>query len=596
MPGMKRRLAAILSADVAGYSRLMGADEEDTLRRLTECRKVFFDYIQRHGGRVVNAPGDALLAEFGSVVHAIAAAVEVQRELAERNRGLPEERCMRFRIGINVGDVMVQSDLIYGDGVNIAARLESLAEPGGVCISGSAHDQAEDKLPLRYEDLGEQPVKNIKKPVRAYKILIPGPDAASVTAGARPAPLLKTGEAAPPLADKPSIAILAFDNMSGDPAQDYFSDGISEDIITDLSKLSGLIVIARNSSFAYRGKAVPTRQVAEELGVRYVLEGSVRKSAGRVRITAQLVEAATGQHLWAERYDRDLEEMFALQDAITEEIVTALDVKLVRGEQARLWRKSLRGAPARDCYYQGLDRFWSTSAADLVSARRLFEDVVRLEPESPLGYVQIAWTLWVEIFMGWSVDPPRAVETAGRMVQQALVLDDQNPDAHALHGMFLVLARRHDEAIAAAERAVALGPNSAHVTAWQAAILMLSGQPQQAVAVMERAMRLCPLPPALYGNVLGVSYRDCGQYDRAIEVLKQNIARFPDVITSRFALVTVYNAIGRYDEARDVAREIHAIEPRFSLEDYAKRLPFKDRAVVARILEGLREAGLIASS
>ncbi|MGH8221713.1 MAG: adenylate/guanylate cyclase domain-containing protein [Woeseiaceae bacterium] len=589
---MKRRLAAILSADVAGYSRLMGADEEGTLRRLTDSRKVFFDHIQKHGGRVVNAPGDALLAEFGSVVHAVAAAAEIQRELAERAAGVPEERRMQFRIGINVGDVMVQSDLIYGDGVNIAARLESLAEPGGICISGSAHDQAEDKLPFRYDDLGEQSVKNIRKPVRAYKVLMPIFDFSAATAPAPP----QTGESAPALADKPSIAVLPFDNLSGDPAQDYFSGGISEDIITDLSKLSGLIVIARNSSFAYRGRTVPTWQVAEELSVRYVLEGSVRKSAGRVRITAQLVEAATGQHLWAERYDRDLEEMFALQDAISEEIVTALDVKLVRGEQARRWRKSLRGAQARDCYYQGLDRFWSTSAADLVTARQLFEEVVRLEPESPLGYVQIAWTLWVENFMGWSLDPPRAVETAGRMVQQALVLDDQNPDAHALHGLLLVLARRHDEAMAAAERAVALGPNSAHVTAWQAAILMLSGQPQQAVAVMERATRLCPLPPAFYGNVLGVSYRDCGQHDRAIEVLKQNIARFPDVITSRFALATVYNAVGRYDEARDLAREIHAIEPRFSLEDYAKRLPFKDRAVVARIVEGLREAGLIASS
>jgi len=590
MPTTQRKLTAILSADVAGYSRLMGADEADTLHRLTDYRRLFSERIRRRQGRVVNAPGDALLAEFASVVHALAAGAEIQRELAARNAALPEERRMRFRVGINVGDVLVQDDLIYGDGVNIAARLEALAEPGGICISGAAHDQVEGKLPLRYESLGEQPVKNISKPVRAYKVLLPGSDA-PLLLEAPPA----AAEKRPAPEEKSSIAVLAFDNLSGDPAQAYFSDGIAEDIITDLSKLSGLVVIARNSSFAYRGKVVPVQRIGEELGVRYVLEGSVRKAAGRVRISAQLVEAPTGRHLWAERYDRDLGELFAVQDAITEEIVTALDVNLVRGEQTRLWHKSLRNPAARDTYYQGLDRAWASSAADLVAARKLFEEVARLEPGSPLGYVQIAWTLWVEIFMGWCPDPPQAAATAGRMVEQALALDDQNPDAHALRGMLLVLGRRYDEAMAAGERAVALAPNAAHVAAFQAAILMLSGESQQAVATMERAMRLCPLPPVFYGNVLGVACRDCGQYERAMKVLEDNIARFPEVITSRFALITVYNIVWRYEDARRLAGEIHAIAPRFSLEDYARRLPFKNPAVVERILAGLEAAGLIGS-
>ncbi len=335
----QRKLTAILCADVAGYSRLMGDDEEATIETLTAYRKVFTSEIKKHRGRVVDAKGDAILAEFASVVDAVNGAVEIQRKLAEQNAELPDERRMDFRIGINLGDVVVKDGVIYGDGVNIAARVEALAEPGGICISRPVFDQVESKLNLECEYLGEQKVKNIAKPVRAYKVNLTQPERGEQVEqpeAVSTASLVPDGISLE-LPDKPSIAVLAFENMSGDSEQEYFSDGIAEDIITDLSKLSELFVIARNASFSYKGKAVLPQQVGRELGVRYILEGSVRKAGNRVRINAQLIDASTEKHLWAERYDRELKDIFALQDELTEKIVRALDVTLISGEQARFW-------------------------------------------------------------------------------------------------------------------------------------------------------------------------------------------------------------------------------------------------------------------
>jgi adenylate cyclase len=577
----KRKLTAILSADVEGYSRLMDDDEEATIRTLTAYREAMVTIVQQHRGRVVDITGDNLLAEFASAVDAVNCAVEIQRELAGRNAELSEERKMHFRIGINVGDVVEKEDRIYGDGVNIAARVEGLAEAGGICISGRVYDHVENKLDLEFEFLGEQEVKNIAKPVQVYRVR------------------RKTEVDIPEISkelklpDKPSIAVLPFLNMSGDPGQEYFSDGISEDIITDLSKLSGLFVIARNSSFVYKDKPVNLQQVGRELGVRYVLEGSVRKGGNQVRITAQLIDVESNHHLWANRFDRKLEDIFAVQDEITEDVVTAMDVKLVSGEQARLWRKSLKNPDARDFYYRGREEIVGRATKEAVAeARGLFERVIELEPDSPLGYAGVASTHWLDAYRGWSKDPAQSLKRTGKLAQKALSLDDNNPDAHSMLGWVHSLEGQFEKAIAEGERAVALNPNGADIALGAAMIFVFCGRPNDAISLGKRAMRLNPIPPAFYFNILGASYRESKLYEESISTLKEGIALYPEYIYCRYALATTYCATERYEEARTEAREIFKIDPRFNLEQYTMRLPFKDRAVNERLLADLRKAGL----
>jgi TolB-like protein/class 3 adenylate cyclase len=464
--GYERKLTAILSADVKGYSRLMGEDEEATIRTLTAYREVMANLIQKHQGRVVDSPGDNVLAEFKSVVDAVRCAVEIQEELKARNAELLENRKMEFRIGINLGDVVEEGERIYGDGVNIAARVEGLAEGGGISISGTVYDQIENKLALGYKSLGEHTVKNIKKPVRVYRVLMePGASAevsrekrpwlrrwqwaalavlAVLVVGAttvviwnfylRPAPpaevasVEKMGFSLP---DKPSIAVLPFVNMSGDPEQEYFSDGITEDLITDLSKISGLFVIARNSAFIYKGKVVKIAEVGRELGVRYVLEGSVRKSKGRVRITAQLADATTEGHLWAERYDRDLKDIFALQDEVAQKIVAALAVKLTEDEQKHLVRKYTDNMEAYDALLQGVEYKNRYTKEANVQARQMFERAIDLDPEFAAAYAALGFTHFHEWTLGWSQDP-QSLEHAFELAQRTLELDDSLPLGHHL--------------------------------------------------------------------------------------------------------------------------------------------------------------------
>jgi TolB-like protein/Tfp pilus assembly protein PilF len=482
---------------------------------------------------------------------------------------------------VNYPKIVEEGNQIYGDGVNIAARLEGLAKEGGICISGTAYDQVKSKLPFRFEYDGEQTVKNISEPVRVYRIRMKAEvDIPEMSKELK-------------LPDKPSIAILPFLNMSGDPEQEYFSDGISEDIITDLSKLSGLFVIARNSSFIYKDKPVNLQQVGRELGVHYVLEGSVRTGGNQVRITAQLIDAESGHHLWANRFDRKLENIFAVQDEITEEVVTALDVKLVRGEQARLWRKSLKNHKARDLYYRGREivyRFTKEAAAE---ARELFERVIELESDSPLGYAWSALTHWLEAWRGWSKSPDQSRKRAAELAQKALSLDDNNPDAHSLLGLVYVLDGQFEKAIAEGDRAVSLSPSSADVALRTAMINMFFGRPQEAIMLAKNAIRLNPIPSALYFNILGVSYRESKQYEEAIATLKEGIGHYPEYVLSRYALVTTYCAAGWYEEARAELQKILRIDPRFSLEQYTMKLPYKDRAVNDRLLADLRKAGLL---
>ena len=578
-PTVQRKLTAILSADVKGYSRLMGEDEVATIQTLTAYREKMTTLIQQYGGRVVDAPGDNLLAEFSSVVDAVQCAVEIQEELGAKNVQLSDHRRMEFRIGINLGDVIVEGERIYGDGVNIAARVEGLAEGGGICISGSVYDDVENKLALRFEYLGEQAVKNIKKPVRVYRVRME-PSAALPAVG-RPLEL----------PDKPSIAVLPFVNMSDDPKQEYFSDGITEDLITDLSKISGLFVIARNSVFIYKGRSVKVEEVGRELGVRYLLEGSVRKAGDRLRITAQLVDAIKGYHLWAERYDRELRDIFALQDEVAQKIVAALAVTLTEDEQKRLVHRETENLEAFDYYLRGEEYKNRFTKEANIQARQMFERAIDLDPRFALAYTELALTYVDDWCMGWSEDP-QSLERGLECAQRAIALDDLLPRAHRTLGHIYLWKKRHEEAIAAVEKAIALDPNDADGYAELGRILTFAGRPQEADEQVKTAMRLNPHFPVWYLYALGQVHALTGRYEEAIEVLKRALIRNPDFLPTHILLAFIYGERGRKEEARAEVAEIRRISPHYSLEVVRETVPFKDRAMLEGALEALRRAGL----
>ncbi len=598
---IERKLTTILSADVQGFSRLMGEDEEATLRTLHAYRGVTDNLIHQHRGRIVGTAGDSVLAEFASVVDATRCAVEIQQQLKARNTDLPAHRRMEFRIGINLGDVMVDGEQIYGDGVNITARLQALADAGGICISGTVYDQVRNKLALRYEDLGEQVVKNIAEPVRVYRVMmeIPSPpveQASSLLAARMAAPPESQGEGAAgkagspvsgvrspknrrvgtalllrlvlvfvsvlllggivillypslpplithhsslvtqetqppslPLPDKPSIVVLPFDNMSKDPEQDYFSNGITEVLTADLSRISGLFVIARNTAFTYKGKAANVQEVGRELGVRYVLEGSVQKAADQVRIVAQLVDTATGGHLWSERYDRPLKDIFALQDEIVRKIVTTLRLQLTLREQGILVRKTTDNLEAYDHLLRGLESYFRFTKEANAQARQMFEKALALDPQYALAYVMLGWTYHIEWGMQWSTDP-QILEQAGELAQKALALDGSLPLAHSLLSGVYVYKQQPDQAIAESEQAIALDPNAAGSYAQLADVLNMVSRPEEAVRLVEQAMRLNPRYPVMYLGTLGLAYRLTGRYAEAITTFKQALSRNPNFV------------------------------------------------------------------
>jgi len=624
---IKRKLTAILSADVKGYSRLMGTDEEGTLRTLTAYRDVMTALIQQHQGRVVNAPGDALLAEFESVVDAVKSAAEIQRELTKRNAELPTYRKMEYRIGINLGDVMVEGEAIYGDGINIAARMESLADGGGICISGTTFDHVENKLRLGYEYLGEQTVKNIVKPVRVYRVLME-PEAAGKVIGEkkakqvewqraaliggiilivvaaaiavwrlylRPAPPIEVAskeKMAYPLPDKPSIAVLPFVNMSGDSKEEYFSDGITEEIITALSKVPDLFVISRQSTFTYKGKAVKVKQVSEELGVRYVLEGSVRKESDKVRITAQLIDALSGHHLWAERYERDLKNIFALQDEITMKIITALQVKLTAGELATVWAKGTKNLEAYLKYMEAFANYSHQTKEGNALAKKLAEEVIALDPNYPRGYIILAQTHAWDILLGTTKSPDQSMVKATELVKKAIALDDSETTAHGMLGAIYLMSRQYDKAIAQVERAISLNPNSWDSFIRYGFILLNSGRPEEAIPVLKNTRRLNPSPSQFYFLHLATAYRLTGQYKEAIETAKEALKHVPNNINIYLQLTASYSLMGRKEEAWAAAAEVMKINPKFSLEWYKKTLYFKNTDDIDRTIEALRKAGL----
>ena len=591
--GFKRKLAAILSADVQGYSRLMDDNEEATVLALTAYRNAITDLTQQFRGRVVDSPGDNILAEFSSVVDSVNCAVEIQRELAERNAELPYNRKMEFRIGVNLGDVIEEDGRIYGDGVNIAARVESMAEAGGICISSRAYDQVANKLGLEYENLGDHQFKNISTPIRVYRVLSwPG-------AAAHKTPSMKVASEERmdyPLPDKPSIAVLPFDNMSGDPKQEYFSDGITDQIITSLSIIPRLFVIARNSTFTYKGKAVKVQKVAEELGVRYVMEGSVQRSESRIRILVQLIDATTGHHLWSERYDRDLQDVFELQDEIAMKIMTALQVKLTEGEYASAVAGTTSNLKAMEFFWRAEECLIRFAEEDNAKARRLAEEAIELDSNFSGAWALLGFTHFMDVRSGWTKSPAQSIRQAGECAQKAIALNDSCAKAHALAGSVQLMQRKHDEAIRYGRKAVALNPNDPEIIAVLAATLQFCGRFEEVISLIKKAMRLTPYYHAWFLSPLTLAYILTEQYTEAIEAGKLMLERSRkgefDPLEAHLLLASAYVGLGKNDEARAHAEEVLKINPNFSSSYFLKILPYKNPAHLKSRIALYRKAGL----
>jgi len=675
---IKRKLTAILSADVKGYSRLMGEDEKGTVRTLNAYREVMANFIQDHHGRVVDATGDNLLAEFSSVVDAVECAVEIQKELKTRNASLSENRKMEFRIGINLGDVIEEQGRIYGDGVNIAARIESLSEAGGVCISGTAFDQVRNKLDLGYEYLGEQTVKNIPLPIRVYKVLMQPEEAGKIIGERRakprqwqrvalglvvvlivvaaiaiwklytppapqpevapkekitvaqpekpsatvPTPTVPSAEPVPkekvtpspekvakptappapkvelaskekmafPLPDQPSIAVLPFVNMSGDPQQEFFSDGITEDIITALSRVPQLFVIARNSTFTYKGKPVKVKEVSEELGVRYVLEGSVQRSGQRLRITAQLVDALKGHHILSEHYDREMKEVFALQDELTKKIVVAVQVKLTEGEGARMHAKGTTNLEAYLMVLEALELLLRFNKDGNALARRKCEEAISVDPGYPRAHAILSHSYVMDMVFG--VSPKESMEKALKAAQKAVALDDTHAGGHVALEFVYSWQKRHDEAIRESERAVDLEPGSA--TTWFSfgRALDYACRHEEAIESFKKAIRMNPFPSTMYFFHLGNAYFNVAKYEEAIVAYKKALKLSPTNAVAYKGLVVSYAHLGHIEEAQAALQEVFKLDPKFSLQRYPEMAPWKERGTTERWLDGFRKAGL----
>jgi adenylate cyclase len=682
---VKRKLTAILSADVKGYSRLMSEDELGTIHTLNAYKEIMAGLIQHHHGRVVDASGDNVLAEFGSVVDAVESAVEIQKDLQTRNAKLPGNRRMEFRIGVNLGDVVEEGEQILGDGVNIAARLESLSEAGGICISGKAYDEIKNKLNLGYKYLGEQTVKNIPEPVRVYRVLMdpeaagkvigekkvkrrtwqktsiglvviaivvvaatviwklytasapkeqdtskekitaPQPEKPSATIPTVPAQSIETADKekvrpplhekvtkpapppppkmevaskdkmALPLPDKPSIAVLPFTNMSGEKDLEYFSDGLVEGIINGLSKSDNIFVIARNSTFTYKGKPVKAKQVAEEMGVRYVIEGSVQQEGNRVRITVQLIDALSGRHLFSERYDRVLKDILNLQDEITLKVLTGVQVKLTKGEVARLYEK---GTKNLDAYLKVLQagqyKSGTLNKERVERAMQLLEEAIALDPEYAIAYSILCTAHFDLVIIGASDSPRESLQRALELGKKAIALDDSNSFVHACLTFPYMYLREFDKAISEAERAISLSPNSASAYWALGTALSLSGRPQEAIPMLQKSLRLSPIP--VHSQVLGIlasAYSWLGQYEEAIATYKKVLQFYgPDHLLAHIGLAVTYAIMDRENEARAEAAEALRIDPKFSWERWVKGLPY-DQSRKDRIADALRKAGLM---
>ena len=622
----KRKLTAIFSADVKGYSRLMREDEVATVDTLRAYRKAMSALIQKHRGRVVDTPGDNLLAEFSSVVDAVECSAEIQKDLEAKNAELPERRRMEFRIGINLGDVIEDGERIYGDGVNIAARVEGLADGGGICISGIAYESVKNKVALGYEYLGEHTVKNIAEPVRVYRVLME-PEAAGKVIGEKgpglrqwqwaalalvavlvvgagaltiwnfflrpsPPPVEITSEKTPALElpDKPSIAVLPFSNLSGDPEQEYFSDGITNDMITDLSKFRGLFVIASNTVFTYKGKPVKVKDLGRELGVRYVLEGSVQRGVDKVRVNAQLIDTATGHHLWAERYERGLKDLFTMQDEIVQTIVARLAVKVRRAERARVMRKATDSLEAYDYVLRGSEYLSRVTRSANMEAKEMFQRAIELDPHYAGTYAGLGWVHYGNAGFGWTEFPAKALQQAHDFAQKALSLEESNDSAHRLLGSVYLYRGQHDLAVNELQRAIELNPNDARSHRRLGQVMLYSSRTDEAIHSLETGLRLDPnIWPGGF-MFLGLAYYLKERYDDAIRTLERGLARQPDFAGTHIALVAAYAQSGRSEDAAREAATVLRLDPFFEVDSYGTL--FRNPADRNRIVDGLRKAGL----
>ena len=588
---ISRRLVAVFAADVEGYSRLMGADEVGTLKALTERRAILDKFIGEHRGRIANTAGDSVLAEFGSAVDAVECAVEAQAALAEANTGIPADKCINFRIGVHIGDVMVRAGDLFGDGVNIAARLQTLAAPGAVCISGATYDQVRKLLPMTFVDLGLQQVKNIQEPIRAYQVGTPTETRVAAST------LVAEAERPPSLPDKPSIAVLPFKNLSGDPEQEYFADGMVEDIITALSRTGWLFVVARNSSFAYKGRSANIKQVGRELGVRYLLEGSIRRAGGRVRITGQLIEAATGGHVWADRFEGEFDDVFELQDRITDSVVGAIEPSLRRAETVRAWAKPTDNLDAYDLYLRGVHQIYVATHQSLDAAIGFLRNAVAIDPQYELAKSYLALAYAIRDAHGWAAPGDR--EAAIELARGAIGAADDNPTTLRAAGYALVYyadkmavsGGDFATASAALNRALRLHPNSAQALHSLGFVHMWSGNTDQAIDCFVRAIRLSPrdqeMGYMLHG--LGTSYLMCDRNADALDAGLRAIEEMPKNAPSHRIVIVALVRLGRLEEAREAVARLLKIVPESRLTDI--KPPSRTSGFAEGFLSDLRLAG-----
>ncbi len=620
--GYKRKLVAILSADAVGYSRLMRDNEEATVRALAAHRLLMHDIISQNGGRVVDSPGDNLLAEFASVVDAVNSAVNIQKKIKKSNSHIPHKRRMEFRIGINLGDVIYEDDRIYGDGVNIAARLEGLAKPGGISISGTVYEHIKNKLSLGYLFSGEQNIKNIPEPIKVYRVLLEPEAAGKVIEEKRARSARKliliatvTGLAvltatiliykgfdifseeradvingAVPLSERASIAVMPFSNLSGDPEQEYFSDGITNDLITALSKFRELLVIASNTIFAYKGRPVNIETVGRKLGVRYVLEGSIQKADARVRINAQLIDATNGFHIWSEHYDRELKDIFAVQDEIVHSIVGKLAVEINAAEQKRVMHKKTESLEAYDYQLKGMVYLRSRTCPESIKASRMFDKAIELDSGFASAYVGLGKTYAIQASFGCTEFPNTALQQAKRLALKALSLEESNSDAHALLGFVYSFFERYDLAVHQLNRAIELNPNDASAYRTRGQVMLWSGNVDDAIESLETALRFDTNVSPGYYMFLGIGYYLKGQYKRAVNILAEGVIRKPDWVGNHIILAAAYAQLGRSDDAAHEAQDVLRLNPFFEIDNYGT--VFRNRADRAKIVEGLLKAGL----
>jgi adenylate cyclase len=583
---VERRLAAVLAADVAGYSRLMGSDEEGTLTRLKAVRKSLVDpTIAKHRGRIVKTTGDGMLVEFASAVDAVRSAVEVQRGMAEQNAAAPQDTRMEFRIGIHVGDIIIDDNDIFGDGVNIAARLEAIAKPGGVCMSNDTYRQVRGKVEIVCDDMGPQPLKNIAEPMQAWQVRLSDQTASAVQSGAtasEPQPL--------PLPDKPSIAVLPFQNISGDPEQEYFADGMVEEIITALSRFKSLFVIARNSSFTFKGRAVDIKEVGQRLGVRYVLEGSVRKASGKVRITGQLIDALTGTHIWADRFERDLTDVFALQDEVAASVVSAIQPKLLQTEIAIAMRRRAENFSAYDLYLRALQQFHLSSRNEVAEALRLADQALELEPQFGAVAALAGICHMQRVLFGYAVDPEFERKEAVRLIHMALSVDESDPEtlANAALVSAYMVGDCESEMV---DRAVALNPNSFlawHCRGW---VYRIAGHSEEALRSFEHAARMSPVDTRLHLTfaAMGSAFIELGRFDEAITAANKARRQSPSYSSSYRCLASAFAHLGRDAEAREAAARVLETDPGFTITAWIARGGQSNSKL---LIEGLRKAGL----